>query len=423
MSVLSQFIGGDNILVGQSILMQGAMSYFTNNNQEYLRNGFLKSYTATYAPYKNRCPSACYVDADAVSTSTNIGSAGNNFIFWDSVASKYFLILGDYSTANGGSTFTSTDLLTWTSEQDNFGAMSTYDAVRMGNKIIRCGYNASNQAMQYRTDGTPNFSQITNSATTYRSIASNPAGTLAVALTGGANSLAAGNIETSTNGTTWTQRTGTGVSSASLYAVTWSPAANAFLFIGSSGTAVIINKTTDGYTQTNVLSDTSVSIYSNYFTNTGKHYIAHSPSVTLIVCDNGKLKRTTDGTSWTTVDITSQVNSLYLSNNANRRILYDPVNAVFMLSSLNSNTWLSSPDGITWTPKYMIKSDVLDVSYSLSHYFAVNNQVLGAVMNGSNLYKILKLTAAAAKTNPDWVGGFTQQTSNNYGPYIYTRIA
>lgn len=411
MSVLSQFIGGDATEVGQVIPTTGAMNYFISGSKEYLRTGFLRGYDAKYSTLRARSPYACWTDLSVTNASPAFSgfSVGGNARIWHD-GTRYWLIRAS-AAAETNQCMYSTDLVTWTSGLAS-NVITDSTRVGTGTNIVAVGGNGSGTNIwstqggaSFGTVGTPWQAQLC-------SVASNTAGNLVVAIQN-TNSQNASNILTSTTGNAWTDRTGTGGTNFTMRAITWSPCANAFFIIGGSNTSISMNRTTDGFTQTAVWNaDTTAGGIDDTFTSSAEMFIAHSPTATIISQTGGRLRRTTDGTNWTVIDL-STVNGASLLTQSGTpsayKIFYDSVNTRFVCfiegggnSVQGTYTLHSTDNGVTWVPYFAYRLIGTAKPYVIC---SANNQTL--VLNYTTTGPVSTLSNATndiAQTNPDWVG-------------------
>lgn len=427
MSSLSKYRGAGTI-IGQSIPMVGALHYFMDGTAEYLRSGFLKAYTATYATYAARLPSGCLVDvANYNAFNANLAGDATNYnpgVYWNGT---HYVALNSGNLTAPAARY-SANLTAWSSAGVSGSATASYGHAQLGTTVLLSGRDPTLAPMQYLTAGLTTFSQATGIAAgvALTSVAANAAGTLAVALVTGSNTAASG-IYTSTNGTAWTARTGSGGTAiAAVGGVHWSPCAAAFLIVGDSTAACVINKTTDGFTQTASLNDTSVGMPSGAFVVAPQQYMASSPTVTLVACNDMVLKRTTDGTTWTTIDLKAVVGSLLLVTGTYGapRIYWNSVHSKFVaqLSTASGATYyLTSADGITWVPSFLFRDATAGSNRYLVGLYVANGKCLAHSIVSNTSYGVHDITSALAKTVPDWVG--TAQATFNSGLPTYARIA
>lgn len=417
MSVLSQFIGGSSVLVGQSIPMQGALANFTDGSMEFLRSGYLKTYSSNYAVYKNRNPGGCYVTYTKTNPGTTSYLQGGNInamstIHYDGV--RYMAILGDSNAGSTGVYFsTSTDLINWANSTYAGGSntlTAVYDSNKFGTTIIISGLDSTNYSIKHATQ---NGSWVSSSSSTgqWTGIAVNTANTLGMVIKYGFNTNSTDCIQTTTNGTSWTSRTGTGGTSYQMYTSFWCPCANAFYVLGSTSHSgnLYLNRTTDGFTMTaSVSNDSSFKVSNTSFLYDRHRRIASSPTVTLISNGEGLLKRTTDGTTWTTVNIRSQIGVDTIPESGNY-ISYDASSSKFYFwigLSANGTRFMSSTDGLTWTPGFSFIDNTLNgvaVADQISTVCFVNNKRL--FLSGvASIFYVSDVTSDFIQTNPDFIG-------------------
>jgi hypothetical protein len=315
--------------------------------------------------------------------------------------------------------YSSTDLVTWSGSQPN-ASVVIRDVTRAGTNIIAVGGDGTGANIWISSGGDSMSNVSTPWVASLLSVASNTAGNLVVAITGGGTNDP-NNILTSTNGITWIPRSGTsGGLNFGMQAITWSPCSNAFFIIGGTTNSISMNRTTDGFTQTTVWNlDRTAGGIDTTFSSSFEMFIAHSPTATIISQTGGRLRRTTDGTNWTVIDL-STVNGAALVTQSGtpsaHKIFYDSVSARFIcfIDTTNASatgvyTLHSSDNGLTWFPYFAYRLSDSPKPYVIS---SANNQTLVLNHNtGSQASNISNATNDIAQTNPDWVGA----TSVAYG--------
>jgi hypothetical protein len=416
MSVLSQFMGGDGTEIGQVIPTTGAMNYFVSGSKEYLRTGFLRSYSASYSALKDRAPYACWVDLSVTNASPAFGSLtiGSNARIWHD-GTRYWLIRADGS-ASTNQAYTSTDLSAWTSGLA--GSVRVLDSTRVGTgtNIVAVGGDGTGTSA-FSSQGTGLLTGVsTPFSNQLISVASNTTGNLIVAITSQNSNDGSANILTSTTGNAWTSRIGTGGNNFVMQAVTWSPCSSAFFIIGGSTVSISMNKTTDGFTQTAVWNaDTTAGGIDSSFFASSEMFIAHSPTATIISQTGGRLRRTTDGTTWSVIDLNTVNGASLLSQGGTPgayKIFYDSVNSRFIcFTEATGNgiqgtyTLHSTDNGATWFPYFGYRLTGTPKPYIIC---SANNQTL--VLNYTTTgpaSNISNATNDIAQANPDWIGSIS----------------
>lgn len=430
MSNISQFMASSGVEIGQQLQMPGALNNFTIGTKEFLRCGFLKSYTSAYSTFKSRVPYGGFVDCVPLSKTLSItvdASIPNLGIYHN--GTRY----GFISAHNGGgsSYFHSTDAINWTSVVINGASTIGYGHAKMGSKILFTRADSSNAPVIYTSDFQTWSNGSLSAGTAVGPVASNTAGTLAVIAVSNLASNAGNSFYTSTDGITWTARTGTGGQTINnMYGVTWSPCANAFLVVGVGSTNLLVNKTTDGFTQTTSLTDNSNTL------TTGpliafQQFVAHSASVTLIGCTQGIIKRTVNGSTWTNVDLAAQagISATNTGTATNTKVWYDSVSNKFYAtintinySSVAGTTLFTSTDGITWTQTFMFRDASTTSPFTplntigFHGIFGANSKTwMPNASSSANLVKgVTDVTTKVTQTNPDWVGMITPTDTTQY---------
>lgn len=434
MSNISQFMASAGVEIGQQLSMPGALNNFTIGTKEFLRCGFMKAYTSAYSVYKTRVPYGAFVDVVPLSKNLSYSVGTNVGVYHN--GTRYQLV-GANNGAATNTTYHSTDGITWTASSI-LGATNsaTYSHCKIGNTLILTLADATNPTIQYSSDFQSwNYASGIAAGVGVGSVAANVSGNLAVAIVNGQTNTTASSIYTSTTGISWTARTGTGGQAiAIMRGVHWSPCASAFLIAGTTGTNgadstnFLVNKTTDGYTQTTSLTDSSTTFSTSEYGIYHQLFVASSPTVTLYSCNNGRLKRTTNGTSWTTVELSAQtgMSNIGLSG-TQARIYYDSVSAKFYAyipyvnsSTLAGSNLFSSSDGITWVQTFMFRDASTTypatalATIGVYGVWSANSKSIIPVNISAAIKGIADVTSALTATNPNWVGMLIPADSSQY---------
>jgi hypothetical protein len=426
MSVLSQFMGGGGTLVGQSIPMQGAIANFTDGSQEFLRSGYLKAYSATYNAYKNRLPAGCVVrqtPVESATTNMNANQTNSNGVIAYN-GTNYVL----YLACTGGTinSYKSTDLVNWnpcgnSGTWANISACFDYCVTNTG-VIMLCTNDASEGRTVKRCEN-GNWSDISFNDHMSGATASPTTVVITRRLAGNTSSNAI--FTSSDGGNNFTARTGSGGTGITMESIFYSPCSSAFFIVGIDQNAgnhnnqgnLILNKTTNGWTQTvGLASDSTFKVNVNNFRDGNKnHFVASSPTVTLISNGAGLLKRTTDGNTWTNVDLTTVTGTdvIYSPEFIAYRIYYSSVTSRFYVATNNSLSsgvrYLVSSDGLTWTPSFNFIPGYLPSSNQVNYAFTLstaNSRILMPWIdtNGAGRVRVLDMTSKMGQTDPDFVG-------------------
>jgi hypothetical protein len=413
-------LSSSGTLVGGIVPMALANGYFTDGSAEYLRTGLLKAYNPKYATLIGRAPANGYIDLTTAATL-------NSFLVRNLRPTLYFdgthfvsVGAGNIAYATTLSSLTGSALIAVPFVTLSGGGTDVRGSCQVGTSggVLVFGQPTTGQhGIYFKAPGAAVLTSCTGvTDKIIVSVASNPTGTLLVAID------SANAIYTSTNGTAWTARgTMTGghtmaTTNANGYVqIHWSPCANAFLFVGRNpglqGTA--INRTTDGFTMTGVLNDTA-----SYFNG----WVTSSPTITLVSCENGVLRRTMDGTTWTTVDLRDSLSNFAFSiPGPSLSINYDGVNNRFYARGR------VSADGVTWTQGLILRDPVtfLDTSRFIHDLCTLNGKVYSFVTSSSNTVEsILEHPAGTLlRTTPDWVGATAMTFATGSSLNTFMRIA
>lgn len=428
MSNISQFMASSGVEIGQQFQMPGALNNFFIGTKEFLRCGFLKSYTSAYSTFKTRVPYGSFVDCTPLSKSLSFtvdASSPNLGVYHN--GTRY----GFISAHNGANSAYahSTDGITWTNVVINASSSLGYGHTKMGSKLIFTRADSTNPPVIYTSDFQTWSNASLSAGTNVGPVASNASGTLAVIAVSGVGSTTSNSFYTSTDGITWTARTGTGGQFITMYGITWSPCSNAFLVVGVGTTNLLVNKTTDGFTQTTSLTDTAQTLTSGPLI-AFQQFVAHSSSVTLIGCNQGIIKRTVDGSTWTTVDLSAQasISATNISSGINTRVWYDSTSNKFYAiintvtySSIAGTTLFTSADGITWTQTFMFRdaSNTFPLvalnTIGFHGVFSANSKTWMPSATTTPVVKgIADVTSKVTQANPDWVGMITPTDTTQY---------
>ena len=291
MSTFSQFTGG-GVPVGSLLQMWGAPVNPTINGAEYLRSGNLKT-IGSYAAFAESNPSATY-NVSTVTGNKTIPSTQQGIRY---AGTSYFVL-----AASGNPNAYASTLSTSVNWNGTTGAAETTcnDAVTFGTRLM---FFPNTQDQAYYIDGTSGaatgFAPTTTGFTYCAAV--NAAGTLGC--TGPyAFSSAAASCSTSTNGTGWTQRAASTLTShGQAMILAWCVPSSTFIAVCNTG---YVATTPDGFTYTTrglitagATAVTGQSLASNYaaYTNTATMF---SVAATVSGVAGMYLVRTTNGVNF-----------------------------------------------------------------------------------------------------------------------------
>lgn len=431
MSTLSQFIGGDNILIGQIVPMKGSLNYFTNNNQEYLRTGFARAYSANYSTFKTRVPAGCFVAINKQNLTNPL--SGTHTLISSSLirmyynGSKYVYIYTDTTGAGVYGYYESTNLTIWTTGVSTVATTTIYDTSYVSGTVIYAGYDTGSSAgiIRWRTSGNDNGSVATTIGTV-KSVDCSP--TLLVGINQGssnATSIVTATVTAGVPGAT-TSRTGTGgAATFTMKQVFYSPIASAFFTIGNGPggqSSLSMNKSTDGFTFTSVY-DNDLTFNITAF---GKEYVANSSSYSAI-SGVGKIRWTSNGTTWNTVDLTTLNLGVLLSSTTQYQIFYSATTNKFYIyagvDATNRSTYLiSTSDFTNWNTEFVLKDFATSDCRTFGLYGLNSKNLMFYIKNSTNdVYDVYDATAGLSAANPDYVGTTIGTFSSSIDGYV--RIA
>ncbi len=293
---------------------------FADEDGTWLRTGVLSTWLPSYSPLLKNHKGLCIRDLPAPVASGNYNVCTGANLYY--VSSNYHMVGGGASGSAKTVRFGAT--MGFGTDRSGDTKLADFSSIRCsmlmtGGVVCVGGLTGGSAPAIAASTANAAYAAVSgpSGVSSFDYMMSNAAGTLGV--TWYAGQTAAGtNIWTTTNGTAYTQRTGSGGNAGTLNGGDWFPCASAFIFIVG---ATALNRTTDGFTQTAVTLP-SLGSASFFTADTFKTKMAHSPTASLIMLNDGRLLRTTDGTSFTIVDITN-LESYGWANAANSRMAYD----------------------------------------------------------------------------------------------------
>lgn len=350
MGDLSNFRGRVSRLGDVKSMTLAGPALLIDDSIRWLRTGKLIAYGADYAPLLVDQPGLLVTAYPARVSSYNQANYANLGVKFLRAGSKNWQIDGGVSgdqvgvrySADGSLTFATNAILGATDY-----LVGAYGAFAIGSNVVvfgsadtnqtGCTYSA-NGAIFAAPTGLPTGSTVSIAC----GAASASLGVILRADTPGANGAG---FYTTTDGSSFTNRTGTGGTNGSISSMHWSQAGARFLYV--VGTAAL-NSTTDGYTQTALTLPANVSFVQG--DTWGKRF-ASSASASLFLLADGRVLRTTDGVAFTAIDPTN--GGLQASVGAQAVIGYDPTNTRFVIAINAGGTaapaFLFSDDqGLTW---------------------------------------------------------------------------
>jgi hypothetical protein len=390
MSVFTQFVGGNS---AGSIVPGNTLAWGVNitiNGVEYLRTGTLKTYTSSNAAFASAVPSATWIEPTASDAGWVVTAySGGMLMFY--LNSNYHMLEYQVTSAIRGTSFASAP-----------GSVAInnnpYDAMLFNNYIIVAADNGSSGVIRYSDGSNATYTSATSAyfaSLAYFSFTA-ASGSLAVVAASNFNNdgYLTGKIQTSTNGTSWTSRT----PSSNVYDTTvrrffWSPVANAFFMITSTGA---IYTTTDGYTFTarTAPSGMPATISENNYMFSGLG--ASSSTSTLVSLGNSKLLKITGLTSYSIIDISSLIGN----TNSAVRMLHDGTKYYMSYYSAQGNLFTSTDEGTTWVGLPSLYNSTYVTSNQFVNGLAyVNSRLIEMVA-----YRPFDITTQVASGVPNKIG-------------------
>lgn len=317
------------------------------------------------------------------SRTVSAADAGTEFNSVQYFNSKYYLF-GVYDTTDGTPVYSSTDLVTWAAVSDTNSVLGKMEGYQLNGAIL-----ANNK--YYFVGNSSYIVEANSSFSTWTTRTSAHTGNI-FGITYGVSTLVAvgqgGQLQTSTDGTTWTSRTSTfgttainkvafgnstfvavgnaGQARTSTDGVTWTTRTSGFgtsailnlryvnsnfITMGESG---IVGNSTDGITWTTRRPNANT---------TNSLDIAYGAGVYVLAKENNIVYTSTDLTTWTTRTSTlsagQELTTSLFSNNI-FVILQDSTPS----SAAKFTTYQTSTDGITWTSRTLASAGASDASYN-----------------------------------------------------------
>lgn len=449
MTVRSSEFGGSPFDLGDLRLLplSARHKYFTENGQEWLYSGTLRSNAGNaYAGLLAKSPGNgvnFLSAADRVGTVNPAPSSGGppfftrHEIYWDGnryVAVPPGLDLTGNPTIRTGATLGTIS----TSVQPNAVGDSMCGHCQFstnGRIIFALKDTTAGQGLRYLNAAGAMNNSSGAASKSFASVTSS--GTLAVAIARAETSNSPNAIATSTEGVTWTQRTGSSsLLNGSMLGVHWAPHLTKFLTWGVAalgGYGVL--SSTDGFTFA-----TAMALDTAYHPQdaAGTHFsgwnasAASTPNATLLparrVSDNiWGWMRTTNGTTWTFVgpfldplmrlqDAVGAGSVLNLVYDAARTRLVAWVGNNYSNSGDFPSYYYSTDDGVTWTAGPCMDDEDTTISRINGMSVANGNDLLLVGIDGSASLKYLYPGAKLANiaSHVGLIGSYQQVTGINY---------
>jgi len=391
MSYLTQFVGGNS---AGSIVPGNNIAWGTNptiNGIEYLRTGYLKTYTSSNAAFASAVPSATWIEPTASDAGWVVTAySGGMQMFY--LNSNYHMIEYQVTSAVRGTSFASAP--------GTVAISSTpYDAMLFNNYIIVATDTGSSGNIRYSDGSNTSYTLATSvyfASLAYFSFTAASSSLAVVAANNFDNDgYLSGKIQTSTNGTSWTSRTPS-VTGVTVRRFFWSPVANAFFMITSTGA---IYTTTDGYTFTarTAPSGMPATISENNYMFSGLG--ASSSTSTLVSLGSSKLLKITGLTSYSIIDISSLIGN----TNSAVRMLHDGTKYYMSYYSAQGNLFTSTDEGTTWVGLPSLYNSTYVTSNQFVNGLAyVNSRLIEMVA-----YRPFDITTQVASGVPSKIGTLT----------------
>jgi len=398
---------------------------FTDEDGTWLKTGVLSTWSSLYNPLLKNHKGLCIRDLPTPVATTNYSVCTGANLYY--VSSNYHMVGGGSSvskTIKYGATMA-------------FGSDRSADTKLADFTNIKCSMLMTGGVVVVGgayASGIPIAASIANAAyaavsgpvgaNSFDYMMSNSAGTLGVTWYTG-QTAAGTNIWTTTNGTLYTQRTGSGGNVGALNGGDWFPCASAFMFIVGTTT---LNKSTDGFTQTAV---TLPSLGSATFVtgDTFKGKFAHSATASLIMLNDGRLLRTTDGNTFTIVDITN-LEGYGWTNITASRMSHDGTR--FVIAANNSLTgkpmfFYSENDGISFACSTAYENVVDGVQYGVVCYALqkANSKlfIIGPSPSANEIGRSFDMTNEIGSTvQPTKLGVMVAQATSSTGVPYYNKV-
>lgn len=397
--------------------------------QEYLKTGYLKAYAAAYAPLVAAVRAAGAVAGTAMHSGWTISSANTGGAATYSVL-KALYAGGNYHliclAGTNTSQFSYGSSLASAPAAGPTAMLSLFlcsDAVLFGGAILASGiYNATGLRV-LRSTGTTYTSVHTGtpamSAGQAVYLAASASLALAVIWTPGAT---LGHTATSTNGTAWTERTPSGLPGTQYtQRLVYSNAGSLFVMVNNAA----LYTSADGITWTNRSLPSGMTAYANSAMSgatgcTMSMLAAASTTATILSGANasGQLLRSTDGTTWSVIDVRSQcgigaAGTMLLAYDGTRFFAYEASTGRFAVST---------DDGLTWSQDYFF-AGLLNTNHTGRGGFDVANAkpLVHTYYQSGQDNRSLDLSGKLLAASPEYVGYGTALASAS-GMSSYLRI-
>lgn len=402
----------------------------TVNGKEYLSASF-KPYSATYANLITAYKYYGYVNQTSTVNSTWNQTNGTSA----TVDSKITCTTdGNFNLWSGTKVYSGTSLTTTRTGGGGFinnagGTLAnTTDAIAFGNVLVCVWYDSGAVLSGLWIATSTNYGS-TWSSTTYNFTGGDQFG--GIAQNGSTSAVAynqlastsAGNVFTTTNGTTWTSRAFsadmTVGATVRIVRCVYAPSISAYVYVNANGS---IWTSTDGYTLTARTSPSGMPSGITPFYYMQSNFSASSATSTLILVSSTagtKILKVTSGPTFSIIDLTA-LNSYLPVQYPLNSIAYDGTR--FVASNQYGQIFYSADEGVTWTRDFTLWNSTTGTSFgpyagnaTVSSLAYVNSQLLcNSVPYGLNTNNPLILTGRLLQSTPDYIG--------NGGGY-YLRIA
>jgi hypothetical protein len=387
----------------------GSKISFTDTDGMWLKTGYLLPWESKYSGLLGNFKGMCVKDLPAPVATTNYNTCNHGNLYY--VGGNYHLVGGNNSgakTVKYGTTMAFGNDRSADAKLADFSGFRGSMLMTGGVVVIGGSSSGSNPGLAASTNNGA-YAAVTgpSGAVNFDHMDSNLAGTLGVTIQASQPASSA-QFWTTTNGTTFTQRTGAGGNAGTINGIHWFPCAAAFMFIVGTTT---MNKTTDGFTQTAVtlpsLGSAVLPVTSDY----GKTKVGHSATASVMILSDGRLLRTTDGNSFTIIDITNLEGYEWTTTNASLRISHDGTRFVIWANSNISNKpmfFYSEDDGVTWKCSWAYEN-YESVSQNITTYALqkANSKLflIGASLGGAEIGRSWDVTGlVGSSVVPDKVG-------------------
>lgn len=401
-TIVKKYLVGD-----EKLFAPGSKISFIDSDGMWLKSGYLLPWESKYSGLLINFKGMCVKDLPTPVATTNYNACTHANLYY--VGGNYHMVggnIGGAKTVKYGAT------MAFGNDRSADAKFADFSGFRgsmlmSGGVVVVGGASAASAVALASSTNNAAYAAVTGATSiSYDYMDSNVSGTLGVTAQTGTNTNS-NVIWTTTNGTSYTQRTGSGGNAGALNGIYWFPCAAAFMFIVGTTT---MNKTTDGFTQTAVTLP-SLGAATLPTSDYGKTRAAHSATASIMMLSDGRLLRTTDGNTFTIVDIANLESYEWTTAASSCQLSHDGTRFVIRANNNISNKpmfFYSEDDGVTFRCSLAFEN-YESVSQSISIYALqkanAKLMMVGASLGGVEVGRSWDMTGLiGSSVSPDKVG-------------------